>query len=216
MYLFWDIMCETIIIVRDNDEIFGVESVILCIFKENQMERIELFIKENIPEAITWEIAHCDKAIINNPDNARLNGLYEAFLISYKDKYKAVYYDYILCKDSKVIGTNSKLKDKIDSSMIHGIKHNDIDIYEYIEKNNIDEAAIAILMCKLVANNDINKNISIREYVTVPEEICGNDFSKQEYEKDFKEDDVDYKDMVKEIYEYVKLNNELLSKLVEK
>ena len=50
------------------------------------MERAEAFIKEYIPEAVTWEIPRCTKVIINNPNDDCLNGTYEFFHTLYEDK----------------------------------------------------------------------------------------------------------------------------------
>ena len=169
------------------------------------MERIEAIVKEHIPEATIWKIKKSIKAKIENPSNAILNGTYEVFFLFYQDRYEAEYIDLILFKNEEFFGIESKLRGAIDSTYLLWSPKNNIDIYNYIEKKGYDEYKRDLVVFELLDREELNKVISIRDYVGISQErYDGVPFVGVK--------GIDHRAMLSEIYENTKFIKDIIIK----
>lgn len=159
------------------------------------MGKIDAMVKKYIPEAIKWELMRKYSVEVVNPDNSVLDGLYVSYVISYVDSYEAKYFEVLSFKNNKYFGRESEYRKIIQPIEILGICQLDTDIYQLCTKYTNEDQRSALIF-GLLERDNLNKNTSIRDYVTINE---------QENKKS-----MENLDILREIYDCVKENNRLL------
>lgn len=132
---------------------------------DNNMEYIESIVQERLKEC-KWRILSVISARISNDDNDVINGYYQVADIRYTDVYDANFVEEAYFKGNVLIGWKSETDTNKIIRLYVNILNKNLDIYNIIETTEeLSLTDIDILVCKLLSSNELNKNVSIREFV---------------------------------------------------